>query len=76
MTTLLRLAWEKLSALVSRNRLDRDFDDELASHVELAIEDALARGLDPEARTTGRASQAGWRAEYQGACTATRAAFR
>jgi len=48
MTTLFRLAWEKVRAVLSGKRLDRDFEDELASHLELAIEDARRRGLNPE----------------------------
>ena len=48
MRTLLRLTWEKVRALLLGNRLDREFEDELASHIELAIEDGERRGLDPE----------------------------
>jgi hypothetical protein len=49
MTTRLRLAREKIRAVFSGSRLDRDFEDELASHLELAIEDARAQGRDPAA---------------------------
>jgi predicted permease len=48
MTTMLRLAWEKVRAVLVGNRLDREFEDELASHIEFAVEDARRRGLDPE----------------------------
>jgi hypothetical protein len=48
MTTRLRLAWEKVKALLFARSLDREFDEELASHVELATDDARRRGLDPE----------------------------
>ena len=48
MTTMLRLAWEKVRAVFVGNRLDREFEDELASHIEFAVEDARRRGLDPE----------------------------
>ncbi|MBY0492634.1 MAG: permease prefix domain 1-containing protein [Cyanobacteria bacterium] len=41
----------RLFALVRANRLDRELDDEVRAHLELAEHDALARGLDPgEAR--------------------------
>jgi MacB-like periplasmic core domain len=44
----LRLVWEKLKALVASPRVDADFDDEIASHLDLAIEDGMRRGLDAE----------------------------
>src|SRR5690349_5719792 len=47
--TWLRLAWAKLAALVSSRRLDDDFEDELASHLALAEDDARRRGLDGDA---------------------------
>jgi macrolide transport system ATP-binding/permease protein len=40
--------WEKLKALFSRSKLDREFDQELASHLDLAIDDGLRRGLGRE----------------------------
>src|SRR5688572_18458864 len=46
--TWLRLAWSKIAALVSSRRLDDDFDDELASHLALAEDDARRRGLDAD----------------------------
>ncbi|MGE0813385.1 MAG: ADOP family duplicated permease [Vicinamibacterales bacterium] len=47
----LREQWARLTALVRRGRLDREFDDELAAHVQLATDELLARGLSPaEAR--------------------------
>ena len=49
MTIKRRLA--RLLALVTRSRLERELDDEVLAHLELAEHDALARGLDPaEAR--------------------------
>ncbi|MGH9619341.1 MAG: permease prefix domain 1-containing protein, partial [Bryobacteraceae bacterium] len=39
----------KLLALVHKRRLDRDLDDEVRAHLELAEHDALSRGLSPEA---------------------------
>ena len=46
--SVLRLVWEKITAVVQSDRLDRDFEEELASHVDLATEDARRRGHDPE----------------------------
>jgi predicted permease len=40
--------WEKLKAFFSGSKLDREFDQELASHLDLAIDDGLRRGLGPE----------------------------
>ena len=41
----------RLLALVRKDRLERELDDEVIAHLELAERDALARGLDPaEAR--------------------------
>lgn len=43
--------WRRLFALFRRDHLDRDLDDEIRSHVELAAEDYLSRGYLPaEAR--------------------------
>ena len=47
----LRRALARLTALVRRQRLERELDDEVIAHLELAELDARARGLDPlEAR--------------------------
>ena len=45
MTSLVRLLWSRLRSLVSKDRLDRDFDDELATHLELLTDEARRRGL-------------------------------
>jgi hypothetical protein len=37
----------RLLALVRRRRLERELDDEVVGHLELAERDARARGLDP-----------------------------
>jgi len=47
MTLRRRLA--RLIALVRHDRLDRELNDEVLAHLELAERDALARGLDPAA---------------------------
>ena len=49
--TLLRRIWWRLRSFVGRDRLDRDFNDELATHLELLTDEARRRGLsDEEAR--------------------------
>ena len=46
-----RRAWERFLALFRRARLDRDLDTEIASHLDAAVADNLARGMEPgEAR--------------------------
>ena len=48
-------AWKRLRALFLRGQLDRDLDDEIRSHMELAIEDYMRRGYSPaEARRMAR----------------------
>jgi predicted permease len=43
----IRRAVARLTALVRRNRLERELDDEVIAHLELAELDARRRGLDP-----------------------------
>jgi predicted permease len=43
----MRRFWARLAALFRSNRLDRELQDEVAAHLELAERDALRRGLDP-----------------------------
>ena len=43
-----RRAVKRLLALVRRPRLDRELENEILAHLELAERDALARGLSPE----------------------------
>jgi len=43
-----RRALERLLALVRRRRLDRELENEILAHLELAERDAMARGLSPE----------------------------
>src|SRR5690606_32107983 len=46
-----REAWARLVAFVRRDALDRDFDEELAAHVEMATDEHIRQGLPPaEAR--------------------------
>ncbi len=44
----LRAAIARLQALFRRRRLDRELDDEILAHLELAERDAVAAGLKPE----------------------------
>jgi putative ABC transport system permease protein len=46
--TTVRGAVERLLALVRRGRLERELEDEIVAHLELAERDAVARGLSPE----------------------------
>ena len=51
----LRLLLHRLWALIRKGRLDRELDDEVLAHLELAERDALAAGLSPaEARAMAR----------------------
>src|SRR5262245_64522650 len=45
MGSRIRLVWSRIRSLVSRDRLDREFDEELATHLELLVDDARRRGL-------------------------------
>jgi predicted permease len=45
MRSLLRVLWSRLRSLVRKDRLDRDFDDELTTHLELLTDEARRRGL-------------------------------
>jgi hypothetical protein len=48
MKTTLREAFHRLLSFFHKTPLDRDLDEELASHVELAVEENLAHGMTPE----------------------------
>ncbi len=53
-------AFRRLIALFRRDRLDRELDDEMQAHLELAERDALRRGLSPaEAKLEARRSFGG-----------------
>ena len=56
----LRRAMASLLALLRKQRLDRELENEIRAHLELAERDALARGLSPEdARREARRSFGG-----------------
>src|SRR6476469_4430579 len=40
---------DRLRSLFSKSRLDRQFDEELESHIAFLTEDNIARGMTPEA---------------------------
>ena len=47
--------WARLLALFKKSALDREFDDEAQSHITLATDDYLQRGMSlPEARRLAR----------------------
>jgi predicted permease len=47
----LRVLWSRLRSFLRRDHLDRDFEDELAAHLELLTDDGRRRGLsEPAAR--------------------------
>ena len=51
----MRRALQRLLALIRRDRLDRELDDEMVAHLELAERDARVRGMsDAEARLAAR----------------------
>ncbi len=55
-----RRALERFAALARRRRLDRELENEILAHLELAERDAMARGLSPEeARRAARLSFGG-----------------
>jgi hypothetical protein len=41
----LREAWARLRSFFRKQELDRDFDEELASHIEFAVEENIRRGM-------------------------------
>ena len=56
----LRWAAARLVALFRKRNLDRELEDEVLAHLELAERDAMARGLTPqEARHAARRSFGG-----------------
>ncbi len=55
MVTYLRVLWERIRAFAKAPSLDRDFEQELESHLSLLVEDNLRRGLTlEEARREAR----------------------
>jgi predicted permease len=47
MKTWLRTIWSRSWAVVRKGRLDREFDEELTTHLELLIDEGRRRGLSP-----------------------------
>ena len=48
MAAALRRMFARLAALIGRHQLDRDFDDELSSHLAMQTDENIARGMTPE----------------------------
>ena len=43
--TLLRLVWSRVKAVASKDRLDREFNEELSTHLELLADEFRRQGL-------------------------------
>jgi len=43
----LRTIWSRFRAMVSKDRLEREFDEELTTHLELLVDEARRHGLSP-----------------------------
>ena len=43
----IRLAWARFVAVFRKRDLDREFDEEVRSHITLATEDYVQRGVPP-----------------------------
>lgn len=57
----LRQAWARLLSLLRKQQLDCDFDEELRSHLALATDDYVQRGMPlAEAERLARLTQARW----------------
>jgi hypothetical protein len=51
----MRTLWSKLKATLSRRRREEDLDDEIRFHIEMLVEENVARGMSPrEARQAAR----------------------
>ena len=48
MNGILRRAWERICSFFRRSRLDREFDAEIAAHLDLAIDENIRGGMSPE----------------------------
>ena len=58
--SLVRRMWRRVRAFFSKRKLDTDLDAELVAHLEMALEDNIARGLSPaEARRVALAAIGG-----------------
>ena len=64
--TRLRILLFRLWALVRSRQMDREIDDEIASHLAEATEEYVRQGLSPEEARSGRAAEFRWRSADQG----------
>jgi len=61
MTSWLQQSFHRLRSFFLREQLDRDLDAEISSHLQLAVEENLQRGLSPaEARRQAVLRFGGW----------------
>jgi putative ABC transport system permease protein len=44
----LREQWERIRGFIRGTRADRDLDNEIAAHIDLAVDDHVRRGMSPE----------------------------
>jgi hypothetical protein len=65
---LLRSALHRLATLFRRDRREADLDDELRFHLEAAIEENVARGMDPAAARTAALLEFGGVEQVKEAC--------
>ena len=61
MSGRVRERWARITGFLRGRRLEGDLDEELASHVELAVEDYVSRGMSPEEARRRAAMQLGSR---------------
>ena len=48
MSHSLREAFNRIRSFFRKDSLDRELDDEIAAHVEMAVEENLARGISAQ----------------------------
>ncbi len=48
MRSRLRVAWARATGVFTRSRRDRELQEEMASHLEMQLEENLSAGMDPE----------------------------
>lgn len=51
---LIRILLNRFTALFHRQKLDQDLDEELRSHIDLAVEENLGRGMSKKKRERQR----------------------
>src|SRR6185295_8889582 len=46
--TWLRIAASRVAGMFRKARLDRELDEEIRSHIEMAVDELVSRGLSPD----------------------------